>query len=140
MKIEIQVREEGQRFHVGDKVEFTVGARRGTFELRGIEVMVDYPGAFRNWTYTFQSCNPGMVDVEPDIEPEASTHLTDYGTFKSDKYDWCPEDFFALKFSDPAARTAILCYAAGTDDPELASALRTAVEVARGRGIGERKA
>jgi len=58
-------------------------------------------------------------------------HLTNRNTFKSDKYDWCLEGFFALKFSDPKAHEAILIYAELTDDKELAEDLRTAVEEAR---------
>ncbi len=53
-------------------------------------------------------------------------HLTEHGTFKSDKYPWCPEGFFALKFTDPFARAAARCYAAWTDDKELAGDLRDA--------------
>lgn len=58
-------------------------------------------------------------------------HLTPEGTFKSDKYDWCKEGFFALKFTDPNAQEAILKYAELTNDPELAEDLRTAVANAR---------
>lgn len=39
------------------------------------------------------------------------THLTDDGNFKSDKYDWCPEGFLALKFTDHNARVALTVYA-----------------------------
>ncbi len=48
-------------------------------------------------------------------------HLTKDGKFKSDKYDWCPEGFFALKFSDPKARIAIRNYASSiyAQDNEL---------------------
>lgn len=58
-------------------------------------------------------------------------HLTDNGTFKSDKYDWCPEGFFALKFTDPDAQKVILQYANSISDTELADDLRKAVEQAR---------
>ena len=54
-------------------------------------------------------------------------HLTERKTFKSDKYDWCPEGFFALKFTDPIAQKAILLYAEQTEDGELAEDLREAV-------------
>ena len=50
-------------------------------------------------------------------------HLTSDKKFKSDKYPWCPEGFFALKFSDPIAREAILYYAGKTKDAELAEDL-----------------
>ena len=48
------------------------------------------------------------------------------GKFKSDKYSWCPEGFFALKFSDPEAREVILYYARKTKDKELSEDLITA--------------
>lgn len=54
-------------------------------------------------------------------------HLTDKGTFKSNKYDWCPEGFFALKFSDRMARSVMVLYASLTDDKELADDLLDAV-------------
>ena len=50
------------------------------------------------------------------------------GAFKSDKYDWCPEGFFALKFTDPLARAVIEAYANHTDDRELADDLMTAIQ------------
>lgn len=50
-------------------------------------------------------------------------HLTKEGKFKSDKYSWCPEGYFALKFTDPDARQAILFYAVLTKDNELADDL-----------------
>ena len=56
-----------------------------------------------------------------------SHHLTERGTFKSDKYDWCPEGFFALKLTDPIAQRCALLYAALTDDVELAEDLRVVV-------------
>jgi hypothetical protein len=55
-------------------------------------------------------------------------HLTVRGTFKSDKYDWCKEGFFALKFTDRAAQEAILTYAKLTTDKELADDLRVVVQ------------
>lgn len=58
-------------------------------------------------------------------------HLTERGAFKSDKYAWCPEGFFALKFTDPKAQTAILRYAELIEDQELAEDLRAAVENVR---------
>lgn len=51
-------------------------------------------------------------------------HLTKRGTFKSDKYKWCPEGFFALTFTDPEAWDAIRVYATATKDRELAADLR----------------
>lgn len=61
-------------------------------------------------------------------------HLTERGTFKSDKYDWCPEGFFALKFTDPLARLAVLVYAAGTQESELSEDLAIACQdAAEGR-------
>ena len=59
-------------------------------------------------------------------------HLTDRGTFKSDKYDWCPEGFFALKLTDPLARTAARVYADITADEELADDLRAACRAIEG--------
>lgn len=50
-------------------------------------------------------------------------HLTERVDFKSDKYDWCPVGFFALKFSDPLARQVIRRYAFRTDDDDLAADL-----------------
>lgn len=57
-------------------------------------------------------------------------HLTKDGKFKSDKYDWCPEGFFALKFTDPIARILILKYADKVEhsDPELTNDLRIACQ------------
>lgn len=60
-------------------------------------------------------------------------HLTEQGTFKSDKYEWCPEGFFALKFTDPLAQDAIVQYAIATDDDELAEDLWQAVRAERER-------
>ena len=57
-------------------------------------------------------------------------HLTKDGTFKSDKYDWCPPGFFAIKFSDPVGRTAIATYARHTSDRELAEDLIEAAVIA----------
>ena len=53
-------------------------------------------------------------------------HLTEKGTFKSDKYWWCPEGYFALSFKDPLARQAINFYAVLTKDKELADDLLAA--------------
>lgn len=50
------------------------------------------------------------------------------GKFKSDKYSWCPEGFFPMKFSDPAAREPILLYAEKTEDKELAADLRSQLD------------
>ena len=52
-------------------------------------------------------------------------HLTSEGTFKSDKYDWCPEGYLALSFKDPLAHDAIDLYA--TEDEELSKDLKTAL-------------
>lgn len=38
-------------------------------------------------------------------------HLTDTGTFQSDKYPWCPPGFVPLKLTDPAARDLLREYA-----------------------------
>ena len=46
-------------------------------------------------------------------------HLTSEGRFKSDKYPWCPEGYFALSFKDPVAWSAIREYALSTHDIEL---------------------
>jgi len=54
-------------------------------------------------------------------------HLTEEGRFKSDKYDWCPEGFFAMKLSDPLAQHAILLYAMFTKDEELSEDLKAAI-------------
>ena len=53
-------------------------------------------------------------------------HLTERGTFKSDKYPWCPEGFFALKLTDPIARHCARAYANITHDKELAEDLHKA--------------
>ncbi len=58
-------------------------------------------------------------------------HLTRHNKFKSDKYPWCPEGFFALKFTDPIARVAARVYALGTDDKELAEDLQVACDHAK---------
>ena len=50
-------------------------------------------------------------------------HLTEDGQFKSDKYDWCPPGFFAMKFTDPLARDVIREYAIHTGDAELSEDL-----------------
>ena len=54
-------------------------------------------------------------------------HLTKDGKFKSDKYDWCPEGFFALKLTDPFAQRAALEYAKWTPDGELCDDLEQAI-------------
>ena len=64
-------------------------------------------------------------------------HLTSEGKFKSDKYDWCKEGFFALKLTDPVAQEAALKYADKTSDKELADDLRKAVDVARKKNSRE---
>lgn len=59
-------------------------------------------------------------------------HLTPEGKFKSDKYEWCPEGYFALSFKDPDAWEAIETYIEITTDEELAKDLFTALENVRG--------
>ena len=54
-------------------------------------------------------------------------HLTKDGKFKSDKYDWCPEGFFALKLTDLVAQRAALFYANTTTEVELKHDIREAV-------------
>lgn len=56
-------------------------------------------------------------------------HLTKEGEFKSDKYDWCPEGFFALKLTDPVAQKAATLYAALTKDKELGKDILYAVTI-----------
>lgn len=60
-------------------------------------------------------------------------HLTSELKFKSDKYEWCPEGFFALKFTDKNAQKAILEYVdlVCRTDPCLAFDLMAAVEAVR---------
>lgn len=68
-------------------------------------------------------------------------HLTETGRFRSDKYPWCPEGFFAVKVldvygrSDPLGRAVALIYAhlkdlQPTGDKELVADLKEAVRVA----------
>jgi hypothetical protein len=54
-------------------------------------------------------------------------HLTPKGEFKSDKYEWCPTGFFALKLTDPIAQLCALTYAELTDQDDLALSLREAI-------------
>lgn len=56
------------------------------------------------------------------------SHLID-GEFKSDKYDWCPPGFLALKLSDRFAQPLIWQYAnqREIDDKELAQDLKAAL-------------
>ena len=54
-------------------------------------------------------------------------HINADGEFKSDKYDWCPAGFFALKFTDPIAREAMSLYAVRTTDIELSRDLMSSV-------------
>jgi hypothetical protein len=64
----------------------------------------------------------------------AARAVSEEGVFRSDKYAWCPPGFFALKFTDIAARVAIQTYAnlIGRRDPALAERLTEAVEAAGG--------
>jgi len=55
-------------------------------------------------------------------------HLTEDNKFKSDKYKWCPEGYFALKFTDPDARQCIAFYSVLTQDKELADDLIEALK------------
>jgi len=55
-------------------------------------------------------------------------HLTKEGNFKSDKYGWCPEGFFALKLTDPLAQELILEYSEKTSEKELAEDLKEAIK------------
>ena len=57
-------------------------------------------------------------------------HLTRDNKFKSDKYDWCPEGYFALSFKDPLAWSAIREYALSTMDLELREDLLAALKEA----------
>ena len=65
---------------------------------------------------------------------EQHTHLMPKGVFKSDKYGWCPEGFFALKFTDVVGRVCIQQYAnlIARRDPQLSKDLTEAVEKAGG--------
>lgn len=58
-------------------------------------------------------------------------HLTEDKKFKSDKYAWCPEGFFALKLTDPLAQEAILLYANKTGDVELKEDLMEAIKIVK---------
>ena len=60
-------------------------------------------------------------------EDSMGHHLTKDGKFKSDKYAWCPEGFFALKLTDPTAQAAALLYSSMTTEKELCEDLRTAI-------------
>lgn len=56
-----------------------------------------------------------------------SHHIKDQD-FLSDKYDWCPSGFMALKFSDPVARMALKVYAENTQDQELAEDILSVIK------------
>lgn len=64
-------------------------------------------------------------------------HLVGDNVFKSDKYDWCPEGFFAMKIADPDAWNALLTYARAIKDkdPELSDDLKTAVNQIKHYGV-----
>ena len=51
-------------------------------------------------------------------------HLNEDGQFQSDKYEWCPPDFFAIKLTDPIGQLCVLAYAELTEESGLAYALR----------------
>lgn len=53
------------------------------------------------------------AEAAPAREPFADgrDHLTVSGTFRSDKYPWCPAGFVPLKITDPAARDLLAEYA-----------------------------
>lgn len=78
----------------------------------------------------------------PRRKKKEDTHLTPEGVFKSDKYEWCPPGFFALKFTDILARSAIQQYAnlVMRRDPQLYHDLTAAVEAAGGIGVQELEA
>lgn len=56
---------------------------------------------------------PDWRDRARGREPlaEGREHLTESGTFQSDKYDWCPAGFVPLKLTDPDARALLVKYA-----------------------------
>lgn len=56
-------------------------------------------------------------------------NLNKDGQFLSDKYDWCPPGFFAIKLTDPIGRLCLLTYAELTDQSELARDLRAAIKI-----------
>jgi hypothetical protein len=55
------------------------------------------------------------------------SNLTEDGKFKSDKYEWCPPGFFAIKLTDPIGQSCLLAYAELTDQQDLARDLRIAI-------------
>ena len=55
------------------------------------------------------------------------------GQFQSDKYDWCPPDFFAIKLTDPIGQLCLLTYAELTDQADLAEDLREAIRIINAR-------
>lgn len=74
-----------------------------------------------------------MVRSKRKVEAEPES------VFKSDKYDWCPPGFFALKFTDIVARVAIQDYAnlIAVRDPALSKRLTEAVDAVGGWGTSE---
>jgi len=42
---------------------------------------------------------------------ENREHLTEDGTFQSDKYEWCPAGYVPIKIEDPLARDLLAMYA-----------------------------
>ena len=55
-------------------------------------------------------------------------HLTSEGKFKSDKYPWCPEGYFAISFRDKIGWSAIREYALSTHNQELKDDLLIALK------------
>lgn len=55
-------------------------------------------------------------------------HIQIDGQFKSNKYDWCPTGFLALKFTDPKAELALRAYAQETDNIELSKDILQGLE------------
>jgi len=55
-------------------------------------------------------------------------HLEGRDKFKSGKYHWCPEGFFAFKLTDRDAWQPLFCYADTTKDHALAQDLTKAVQ------------
>lgn len=64
------------------------------------------------------------------MEVKMGNHLIS-GEFKSDKYDWCPPGFVALKLTDPMAQDLLLEYAERrrSVDKEFADDLAAALKL-----------
>ena len=61
----------------------------------------------------YDALRKAVAEVQPPREKlaEGRDHLTASGTFRSDKYKWCPDGFVPLKLTDPAARDLLAEYA-----------------------------